>query len=202
MKKLFLLALILLMVSSFAFAVSKNAEATLSLNLTGSVSILNVGFADAATMELETITSSSKNVEKAISVEKDTTPGAELVTAEKTFCIFWYMNAIKGAEDTGVKLVVTFNPFTSTGEGGTGDTLPYKITPKTATADGNDKITASLGNAEISISKEEPISVFEVKSDYSGLSRGYIPITINKIDYSSVQQGVYTAIISMSITAP
>lgn len=192
MKKTFLLALVLCLVSGFAFA---SVDTTLQLNLSDATSKLHAGFYDAAAITVD-ITPSTTST-SIIDISKD---DANLTTNQKTFCIFWYMNAIQ--EKAGIaSLTLTLNPLKSTTLDPI-ETLNYKVVSGTPVKNNVNYEISLAAETEITVDGEEIIEIFEATTNYAGVSSGYIPLTIPATSFTSVHKDTYQATLSLTITAP
>ena len=194
MKKTFLLALVLCLVSGFVFA---SVTTTLQLNLNDATSRLHAGFYDAAEITIG-ITPSTTSA-SAIDISKD---DANLTTNQKTFCIFWYMNAIQDAGESAT-LSLTLNPLKAT-DPAHDDVLNYEIVVGEAIRTGVQtyNILLTEGTRRTIDSDDIELPIFDANDNYAGLSTGFIPITIPATDFTSVHKDIYQATLSLTITAP
>lgn len=192
MKKTFLLALVLCLASGFVFA---SVNTTLQLNLNDATSNLHAGFYDAAAITVD-ITPSTTST-SIIDISRD---DVNLTTNQKTFCIFWYMNAIQ--DKAGIaSLTLTLNPLKSTTLDPI-ETLAYKVNSGTPVKnDVNYEILLAAGT-EITVDEKVDIDIFEATTGYAGVSSGYIPLTIPATSFTAVHKDIYQATLSLTITAP
>ncbi len=192
MKKTFLLALVLCLASGFVFA---SVDTTLQLNLNDATSKLHAGFYDAAAITVE-ITPSTTST-SIIDISRD---DVNLTTNQKTFCIFWYMNAIQ--DKAGIaSLTLRLNPLKSTTLEPI-ETLNYKVISGTPVKNNVNYEISLAAETEITVDGEEVIEIFEATTNYSGVSSGYIPLIIPAISFTSVHKDIYQATLRLEITAP
>ena len=212
MKKLFLLALVLLLASNVVFAEDsapvlnkKIANATLTLDLTGNTSVVNAGFLEAAPSKLEDITSSTSSVTVLpISVTDESMK--EMKTADVNFYVFWYINALKGE---GSSLSLEFSRFIShLSEGQTDPNPDYIGYTVKYTFDGNNcngeiKPANNTGeNSVDSLSSDSKHLELISGNTNSGLSVGYLTLTIPGFSYSGVSAKEYVTQLALTVTAP
>ena len=202
MKKFFLLVLTLLLVCGSVFAtITSTAEALLSLDLTGKESIVHVGFGIGDNPTPSAITSTTPEFnysevgggnEYVISLNQDA--DKELRTADTSFYVFWYLNALKGTG--GSSLSLTFDCL----KGGS-ETIEYKITYTADSADYEGIEPATSTEAVLVGTGGQTVEIF-TNNTRPGLSRGSLTFTIKGFDYYEVSAQKYTAKLSLNIVAP
>ena len=208
MKKLFLLAVALLMVGSLLFAAedpsnSKEAKATISLNLSGAHSVVNVGFIQSMAVQvtdLEKITSAGFEGSTQLTdlnIELDT---GSLKTKAGKFAIWYFFNAINSSDSNdGITLKLKVTPFTDVTVGSSAENVGFTLSKDDVKSFG---ATPSMAD-EYQITKDSPleIEIFSSKG-VSGVHRGYLSYNVNSFEYADIVALDYDSTLTLSILAP
>lgn len=203
MKKLFLLALVFLMICGSLFAAedavnAKERTATITLNLSGAKSVVNLGFIEsmkADDVDVDKITSTQFTDSVAltnltIGLNEDT-----LETKSGSFAIWYFFNAVN-KDSAGISLTLNVSPFTSGTEkvGFTMSDNGVKYSEGSQTPTTSTKYTVPADN-------DLSIKFFENKK-VSGVHKGYIGFTVDSFNYSGIKTLNYVSTLTLSITAP
>ena len=203
MKKLFLLALVFLMICGSLFAAedavnAKERRATITLNLSGAKSVVNLGFIESinvADVDLDKITSEKFTDSVALANLNIGLDENILETNSGSFAIWYFFNAVN-KDSSGISLTLNVTPFTS-GTEKVGFTMSENGVKY---SDGSQHPTTSE-TYTVPADRDLSITFFE-NNKVSGVHKGYIGFTVDSFNYSGIKTLDYVSTLTLSITSP
>lgn len=203
MKKLFLLALVFLMICGSLFAAedavnAKERRATITLNLSGAKSVVNLGFIESINVEdvdLNKITSAEFTGSAPLATLNIGLNENTLETNSGSFAIWYFFNAVN-KDSSGIALTLNVSPFTS-------DTEKVGFTMSNNGVKYNDGSQQPTTSAKYTVPADRDLSIkFFENNKVSGVHKGYIGFTVDSFNYSGVKTLDYVSHLTLSITAP
>ena len=214
MKKLFLLALTILLVCNAIYAEDPpatnegSAKLELQLDLRGKNSIVKVGFISDAPSSTNAISANGvDSMDEAGSIDVIADGTNELTTGETPFHFYWYINSVKKADGSnGTKLSLKFTNLYPTGDNiiDANSRLGYTLKFSKILDDASDNpIIGELAEANVTDAANafNEVDMIDV-DDFSGLNRGVMKISIQPIDFSGKAAQQYLGIMTLTISAP